>query len=102
MMAKYQGDLFREEPGFDGETIEPEQDHERLKGQLKKVRDVMIDSQWRTLSEIAESVGAPEGAVSARLRDLRKEKFGGYEVNRQRVDGGLYRYQVIDPEEYPF
>jgi hypothetical protein len=99
-MTKYkQRDMFHEEPGFDGRTIEPEKDHERLKGQLKKVKDLMIDGQWRTLAEIAEVVGAPEGSVSARLRDLRKEKFGGYNVERRRVTGGLWEYSVND---YPF
>jgi len=41
-------------------------------------------------------VQAPEASVSARLRDLRKAKFGGYRVERQRVrEGrGLYHYRL--------
>jgi hypothetical protein len=80
---------------FDGVTFEPAQDAARLTGQLERVRNLMCDGQWRTLSEIAVRVGGSEAGVSARLRDLRKEKFGAHTVERKRVDGGLWVYRVI-------
>jgi len=80
---------------FDGETYEPDQDHTRLKGQLWNVFQLMSDGQWRTLSEIAESAGGSEASVSARLRDLRKDKYGAREVERKRVNGGLYTYRLV-------
>lgn len=79
---------------FDGETYEAGRDHQRLKGQLSRVFDLMKDGVARTLDEIATACGGTEAAVSARLRDLRKAKYGGHHVERERVQGGLYRYRL--------
>lgn len=80
---------------FDGKTYEAEEDHSRLKGQLWRVFQLMSDGGWRTLNDIAFVVGGSEASVSARLRDLRKEKYGSREVERQRVTGGLFRYRMV-------
>ncbi|HXJ59418.1 MAG TPA: hypothetical protein VNU68_22470 [Verrucomicrobiae bacterium] len=82
------------ERAFDGKTYEPDQDHARLKGQLWRVFQLMSDGKWRTLTEIAEQAGGSEAGVSARLRDLRKEKYGSREIERKRVDGGLWCYRM--------
>lgn len=85
-------------PAFDGATIDPKQDNKRLSKQLDNVRDYMLRvSAWRSLSQIAEDTGFPEASVSARLRDLRKAKFGGFNVERMRVkDGnGLHVYRIV-------
>jgi hypothetical protein len=79
---------------FDGTTYEPREDYTRLKGQLWRVFQLMSDGKWRTLGEIADDAGGSEASVSARLRDLRKPKYGAREVERERVDGGLYRYRL--------
>jgi hypothetical protein len=79
---------------FDGETFDPVRDAARLTAQLDAVRELMKDGQWRTLQQIAAAVGAPEASVSARLRDLRKERFGAWTVERQHVGGGLFHYKV--------
>jgi hypothetical protein len=79
---------------FDGSTYRPARDHARLKGQLAKVSDLMCDGEWRTLRQIQNVVGGSEAAVSARLRDLRKPKYGGHEVLRQNVGAGLFRYRL--------
>lgn len=78
---------------FDGETVEA-QDQARLAGQLGRVWALMQDGQWRTLGEIASACDCSEAAASARLRDLRKSRFGGYQVDRRRVAGGLFEYRV--------
>jgi hypothetical protein len=60
----------------------------------------MIDGQWRTLAEISAVIRCPEASVSARLRDLRKNKFGGYLVERRRRGAerrGLFEYRVCRP-----
>lgn len=80
-------------PQFDGETIEPE-DVPRLAHQLELVRWLMGDGCWRTLSQIGTEIGAPEASVSARLRDLRKTRFGGHKVERKRLSRGLFTYRV--------
>jgi hypothetical protein len=89
-----QPDLFRTEPAFDGDTLDPDLDAARLRGQLERVRLLMLDGHWRTLSQIVLHVGSSEAGISARLRDLRKQKFGAYTVNGRRRPGGLWEYQV--------
>ncbi len=83
--------------GFDGNTIEPEQDGVRLSGQMQRVHRLMHDGQWRTLHEIAEATACLETAASARLRDFRKERFGRHVVERRRVPGrpGLFEYRLV-------
>lgn len=89
---------------FDGDTFDPEEDGERLTRQLAAVRTLMLDGRWRTFVQIQEIIGmGTEAAISARLRDLRKPKFGAYEVLRRRVPGtkGLHEYRVVSPTTLP-
>lgn len=86
---------------FDGKTYNPALDQNRLSNQLERVRELMLDGEWRTLSQIQAVVGGSESAVSARLRDLRKVRFGGYLVPRRRVEGGLFEYCVKGPAPAP-
>ena len=85
---------------FDGETYDPPKDHARLTKQLDRVFTVMRDGRYRTLAELAACVGAPEGSVSARLRDLRKQKFGGWVVDRKRI-GNLHHYAITGKQTPP-
>ena len=80
---------------FDGETYEPAQDQKRLTGQLLRVYALMSDGRWRTLAQIAKEAQGSEASVSARLRDLRKERFGKYRIDKRRVTGGLWEYKMI-------
>lgn len=91
-------------PDFDGAAFEHGKDQDRLKRQLDRVVRVMRDGHWRTYAEIAEATRDPEtgetdpeASISARLRDLRKEKFGGYTVERRRRSKGLFEYRVRPP-----
>jgi hypothetical protein len=91
---------------FDGVTYDPRLDHHRLTKQLDKVWYTMSDGEWRTLHEIALRTDAPESSVSARLRDLRKSKFGGYTVERKRwtqhgKGKGTWYYRVLSPTKEP-
>ena len=81
---------------FGGNTYDPRLDAERLAAQLVAVRDLMLDGEWRTLADIERETSAPQASVSARLRDLRKRKFGAFLVSVGRVPGvsGLWRYRV--------
>lgn len=83
------------EPRFDGETYVHARDCARLAEQTSLVFDAMKDGVYRTLSAISKLTGAPEASVSARLRDLRKARFGGHAVNRQYLGHGLYQYQLV-------
>jgi len=80
---------------FDVQTFDAQRDGPRLASQLDRVTSLMRDGRWRTLGEIAQSVEGSEPAVSARLRDLRKPRFGGWTVERRYVAGGLWEYRVI-------
>ena len=80
---------------FDGATYDRERDGERLGRQLAAVRQLMQDGLWRTLAEIADHTGEPEASISSRLRDLRKPKFGCYQVEREYVRRGVWKYRVL-------
>lgn len=83
---------------FDGSTIDHARDTSRLGEQMAAVLSVMADGKWRTLSAIASETNAPEASVSARLRDLRKPRFGGHTVNREYLQRGLFQYQLLVSE----
>jgi biotin operon repressor len=79
---------------FDGATYDPLMDKDRLRSLLGRVFQLMADGKWRTLAEIRERTGGSEASVSARIRDLRKPKFGGYLVEHRRKAGGVWEYQL--------
>ena len=85
---------------FAGKTDERNHDFKRLIGQNLKVFNCMKDGSWRTLPEIEEILGSghSQAGISARLRDLRKEKFGSHTVDRRRrgnASKGLHEYRLI-------
>jgi hypothetical protein len=80
---------------FDGKTYDPARDGQRLRMQLNRVWMLMVDGQWRTLEEISLACRGSEAAVSARLRDFRKKKFGGHTVERRYLHNGLWEYRVV-------
>jgi len=82
----------------DGLTYSKEHDEERLKSQLSRVRRLMRDGEWRTLTDIQQAVGGSEAGISARLRDLRKTRHGSHAVEKKRVGdyrSGLHAYRLI-------
>jgi len=84
-------------PLFDGRTYDPLLDERRMETQLLRVAALMADARWRTLAEIVASVGGSEAGVSARLRDLRKHRFGARNVERRRrgeTCAGVWEYRV--------
>jgi hypothetical protein len=76
----------------------------RLGVQREDVLAVMQYGIWRTFTEIQVAVQLnfdrfhPEASISARLRDLRKERYGGYTVSRRSRRGNLFEYQVVKAE----
>jgi hypothetical protein len=85
-------------PLFDGITYDPELDGMRLGTQLYRVAKLMGDGKWRTLRAIQDAVGGSEASVSARLRDLRKERFGAHTVERRRKhdpSSGCWEYRLV-------
>lgn len=93
--------LARKKPDFDGATYDSNHDKARLTGQMLRVFQAMMDGRWRTLNDVSLITGDPEASVSARLRDLRKNKFGAYVVDRRRRghdDVGYFEYRVTEKE----
>lgn len=86
---------------FDGFTYEPKRDESRLFRQLRAVRAVLADGLWHTLPEIEKATGHPQASVSARIRDLRKDRWGAHIVVREHVRNGLHRYRLVLPSERP-
>lgn len=85
-------------PRFAGSNYDPAQDDQRLTKQIDRIRDLMADSQWRTLSEIAAATGYGEASISAQLRHLTKPQHGGHtKEKRSRGDraAGLWEYRLI-------
>lgn len=90
-------------PDFDGRTYDRQFDYERLKTKFEKVFECMKDGRWRTIDEICAITGIDirgSAGVSARLRDMRKAKFGGHTLNRRSPkttgrEKGVHEYQLI-------
>jgi len=82
-------------PRFNGSDYDPERDDPRLTGQLLRIVNCMKDGHWRGLVAIACATGDPPASISAQLRHLRKERFGGHTVNKKHLGDGMYTYQLI-------
>lgn len=80
---------------FDGSNYEAQKDLKRLTRQIEVIRDLMLDGEWRTLPEIAGVTGYLSSSISAQLRNLKKERFGGFTLEkRRRGEGGLWSYRL--------
>ena len=80
---------------FDGNTFDKNKDGRRLANQLRAVYDIMSDGQWHTLDQIERITGYEKQSISARLRDLRKTRFGSHTIERRRFTAGVYEYRLI-------
>jgi hypothetical protein len=92
----YQCDLFANGTPFlaDGVTFDREADSARLGRLMAAVERAMGNRQWWTLAGLSRATGGPEASVSARIRDLRKPRFGGHTVERRRCANGLWEYRL--------
>jgi hypothetical protein len=81
---------------FNGSDYVAERDDGRLTGQILRVWSCMRDGAWRGLGEIARATGDPEASVSAQLRHLRKERWGGHTVEkRHNAAGSYFEYRLL-------
>ena len=87
---------------FDGKTYNPTLDKVRLNKQLTHVFQFMKDGLWHTLFAVSTCTGYPEASISARLRDLRKDRFGAHTVERRRRTdgGGTWEYRLVVNQDY--
>lgn len=82
-------------PGHrDGATYDAARDYAALNAQMGRVFHEMKDGAWHTLRELAILTDDSEASISARLRDLRKEKFGAWTVERKCEPGRVWWYRL--------
>lgn len=68
--------------------------------QRAKVYAVLKDRRWHDHQTITARCGAENWAsASARLRDLRKDRYGGYRIHRKPnpAQPGFWLYRMVDP-----
>jgi len=89
--------LFR----FTGSDYDKGRDQSRLQTQLECIESVVIDGQWRDITQLTAilrsiypHVQFPENSVQAQLRNLRKTKQ--YIVEKRNVSekGACWQYRV--------
>lgn len=81
---------------FDGlDDLEGDTKDLRLAGQLVRVYEAIRNHEWWSLRDLSEAVGGSATSMSARIRDLRKDRFGGFTIDKQMTDPGLYRYRLV-------
>lgn len=92
---------LKAKPDHDGKTYDRTKDRRRLNKQTQRVFDYMCRHDWVTLRQASDALDIGEASVSARIRDLRKEEFGGFVVDRRAVPGkrGLYEYRLQEPAQ---
>lgn len=78
------------------------EDQGRLKKQLEAIKSLMLDGEWRTVTEVFEITGFPETSISSQFRHLRKPEYGAYRVERRRRKdaagkAGVSEYRVLLP-----
>ena len=86
---------------FDGDTYDRGRDKPALKAQLDVVREVMEDGNWHSLGEIRTKTEhetgkhATEQSICARIKDLRNDKFGGYNIEHRCRTGRAWQYRMV-------
>lgn len=78
---------------FDGATYDRELDGSRLRVQLEAVKKVLSDGKPHTILDFIYCSGS-EAGQRARIRDLRKVKFGRHVILRARETNGLFSYRM--------
>ena len=90
---------------FDGATYDPKRDWRRLDLQVSAVYRAMRLGVWLTLGQVGDwifeevQIDVPHQSISARIRDLRKPKWGGHEIQRRYLRDGIWQYRMVIPRK---
>ena len=77
---------------FDGRTYDPQLDEGRLSAQLLRVMGFMRDGQEWTYDGLKKMMpDASVASIAARIRDLRKHRFGGFHIETKRGKPSKFR-----------
>ena len=78
---------------------EPERVAQRAPSQREILRDVMLSAAacdtWLSLDELSRMTSYPPASISAQLRHLRKERYGGYRLGK-RLRAGVKRFSPVE------
>ena len=101
-IGSYEEDAARFEGSeqFDGATYNPALDEQRLRTLLGRVFNALAEGEWQTLARLVTEAGGTTASVSARIRDLRKSKHGGWIVDKRRIAtkrSGTWEYRMRNP-----
>lgn len=66
---------------------------------IDRVRNLMLDNQWRSLDYIASTTGGKRDSVSSLMRQLRNPKHGGFNVEKRYDDIGTWVYRIAPAPE---
>ena len=88
-------DILHHGVAFSGSDYQPERDKERLTQDYKKIKDLMSDGEWRTIRQVADATGSPDGSASAHMRAMRKKENGGHAVIKKYEGNGKYLYRLV-------
>ena len=85
-----------------GTAFNEEDDGKRIRTQMQVIRDYMLanSKKYLTLKAIEIETGYPQSSISAQLRHLKKQRFGGYELRKERMsinNKGTYVYNLKQP-----
>ena len=83
---------------FDGSDVVKKLDNPRLEKGITRIFNYMKGERWLTLETISESTSIGESSVSAQLRNMRKDRFGGHTIEKRRKGertSGLWEYKLI-------
>lgn len=69
------------------------EEHVGLGKQLRKILEYMVDGNWHSIDAIANDTGTKITSADAQVRNLRKEKHGGFDVEYQR-QGNVAHYRL--------
>jgi hypothetical protein len=83
-------------PDFGGETYDPQRDRARLTGSLLLVLEAMRLGGWWSLAGLAIVGKCSQAAASARIRDLRKPRYGGHTIEKRYVADGRWEYRLLE------
>jgi len=75
-----QSSMFSEadNPHFNGPDYIAKLDHKRLTTQKDRIKSLMIDGTWRSLSDIREALGYPEASISASVNPVSVTRPSAY------------------------
>ncbi len=75
---------------------DPSYDGFLAKTNVEKTLEILQNGGWYTVQQLAPLIHATETATSSALRDLRKPKYGQYNIFRRRLPLNISEYKLFE------